>query len=698
MPQVPYLPVPDVAPTNAGTPRLNVSAPAAAFGGAVGEALKGAGANLEHAGNEIFSRAIAIQNLRNETEAKEADANYMIATGEKHAEFSSLQGKAAVDAYPKYVQDLQDLRKNYRDTLSNPMAQKMFDSSALQNMSRTIFNGAGHAAQQDKVYSNNTSKARVDALKDSALGTPTDEKAFQQSIEKTRSEVQHQGEIGGWSKEQTDNQTNHDISGLWTSRIIGLAKDNPFKAKDMFEANRNQILFQDQEKADRVVTSQLHTAGSRNISDAVNAGWAPYMKSSDADKAVGVQEPLVRIVKEAQRAHPEIEFTIGGQGGRRTPQEQAVLVAQGRSQTYNSNHLTGGAIDLVPLKNGQPDYNDMGGYAKIEAAIKEASEKLGIPLSGEHDKIKSWDQGHYSIPRDLDMKSVPKAVEEPLQNRVDRAMDYAKQRTPDDGTFHDFVRDRVITDFSRAKSIQRDADYTNTNTIDGALVGNYANGKIPSSVEELKALDPRVEAAWNNLDETKQKKVIKDLSTQKATKDDLSRYQELKGMAENHPEEFSQVDITGEKNLRDATKKELINLQLKKYKDAQADPKVTHALGILKPTIEAARFDKEQKNKFTGALQDALVDAQSKSGKPPNAKEIQEIGARLLQDQVKPGWLWNSTQKTFEVPVPDNESEKIKADPYWAQRKITPSDEMIQRIYTQQLYQKLYGGASKEAK
>jgi len=40
---------------------------------------------------------------------------------------------------------------------SNPMAQKMFDGSSLSFMGRTIFNAAGHAAQQTKVAANNAS-------------------------------------------------------------------------------------------------------------------------------------------------------------------------------------------------------------------------------------------------------------------------------------------------------------------------------------------------------------------------------------------------------------------------------------------------------------------------------------------------------------------------------------------------------------
>src|SRR5882757_1406898 len=141
MPQVPYSPIPQPGQM-VGTPKVSVNTPEAAFGGAVGQALRGAGQQLEHSGDEIFRRAVALQDLRNETDAKEADAQYMMKVGELHANFSALQGRAAADAYPEYMQNIQKLRQDMRGDLPNDAARKMFDSPSLSTMGRTIFNGA----------------------------------------------------------------------------------------------------------------------------------------------------------------------------------------------------------------------------------------------------------------------------------------------------------------------------------------------------------------------------------------------------------------------------------------------------------------------------------------------------------------------------------------------------------------------------
>ena len=101
MPAIPYSPVPQVSPQENPTPSVRENTPIGAFGGQVAEAIQGLGAVTEKAGNELFGRAVALQQLNNETEAREADAKYMMAAGDIHAKFNALEGKDRVDAYPK---------------------------------------------------------------------------------------------------------------------------------------------------------------------------------------------------------------------------------------------------------------------------------------------------------------------------------------------------------------------------------------------------------------------------------------------------------------------------------------------------------------------------------------------------------------------------------------------------------------------
>jgi hypothetical protein len=197
MAQVPYSGVPQVAPGGEATPRYSADTPIGAFGGASAAAMGTLGKQIEGAGNEVFQRGLAMQDLYNHSEAQEADAKYMETAGKLHADYSSLSGKAAVDAYPKYIQDLKDSRDGLKATLSNGMSQKLFDSQSLSTMGRTIFNGAGHAATENKKYALGASKARVEAISDQTLAQPQDDKAFQAGLETSEREVRAQAQLAG---------------------------------------------------------------------------------------------------------------------------------------------------------------------------------------------------------------------------------------------------------------------------------------------------------------------------------------------------------------------------------------------------------------------------------------------------------------------------------------------------------------------
>src|SRR5882757_5244892 len=100
MPTVPYNPIPQEKPSNMGIPAVHVDAPIGAFGGGVAQATEVLGKQVDASGDMLFTRALELQKLKNDSEAKEADASYMEKAGLLHAEYGSLAGKAAVDAFP----------------------------------------------------------------------------------------------------------------------------------------------------------------------------------------------------------------------------------------------------------------------------------------------------------------------------------------------------------------------------------------------------------------------------------------------------------------------------------------------------------------------------------------------------------------------------------------------------------------------
>lgn len=90
----------------------------------------------------------------------------------------------------------------------------------------------------------------------------------------------------------------------------------------------------------------------------------------------GVQPALVAVVKRA------IELTkvdFGVIEGVRTATRQAELVASGASQTMNSRHLTGHAVDLMAYIGDRASW-ELKLYDDIADAMKAAAIELNTPI------------------------------------------------------------------------------------------------------------------------------------------------------------------------------------------------------------------------------------------------------------------------------------------------------------------------------
>lgn len=108
----------------------------------------------------------------------------------------------------------------------------------------------------------------------------------------------------------------------------------------------------------------------------------------------GVHPDLVKVVERAIKI-TTVDFTV--LEGLRTLERQKVLKEVGASQTLNSRHLTGHAVDLGAWVDNEVRW-DWPLYAKINAAMQEATKQLGIPVEwGGNWKMR--DGPHWQLPR-----------------------------------------------------------------------------------------------------------------------------------------------------------------------------------------------------------------------------------------------------------------------------------------------------------
>jgi hypothetical protein len=591
MPQVPGL-VPTADP-GGGVPGIGLDVPVDAFGGAVGHALQGLGSQVEQSSDKIWQQAVNLQNLQNETEAKNADAQYMMKSGMLHADFINKEGlQAGPDALQAHIKELQDLRTSVRDGISNPMAAKMYDASSLGFMGRNIFNAAGHSGQQMKVAANGASDSRIQLAKTTIGDSPEDDINVSRMTRVIETEVDAKGRNSGWTPEQIDATKQSEVSDAVGHRIVGIAKTNAPQAQRMLDdaQKNNAITPQVAERVQATVQTQFRDQGSRVISDKV----------------------------------------------------------------------------LADRRNGDED-------------------------------------------------------NKPVQEYIDAALEEAKKYPTKDPLFPDYVRSRVVTDYNRQKAIETDSDNMNTRTIGQALIKGNQAGQLPTSIEELKAIDPAVGPAWDSMSRNPQKQqaILRTLEQnarggrQTITPENLQAYQTARGTALNGTDEeragFMSKNFATEGSMTLSQRKQLMdlqtNLQHRAAISAADDPRVSRALQFLKPDMIAAGIDPrggEDARKdyfaFTGALQDQL-DQYHKDhpGKVPSHDELKGIGAQLMQEQVtSKGWLWDDKASFYKMPVPDEEATRIKADPYWKNRNVVPNEGMIARIYRAEQFKERYGGSAKK--
>lgn len=109
----------------------------------------------------------------------------------------------------------------------------------------------------------------------------------------------------------------------------------------------------------------------------------------------GVHPDLVKVVEHAINLSA-VDFTV--LEGLRTPERQKLLRDSGASQTLNSRHITGHAVDLCAFVDGEVRW-DWPLYHKIAAAMKQAAQELNVAIIWGGDWRRFKDGPHFELDR-----------------------------------------------------------------------------------------------------------------------------------------------------------------------------------------------------------------------------------------------------------------------------------------------------------
>lgn len=701
MPQVPYNPVPSQTLAGTPTPQMNPASPLDAFGGSIAESLKGLGRVSEKVGDELFTRAIALQQQQNQAHADEMATNYMLESGELRNKFNSLEGKAAQDALPQYIEDLKGVRRTIRNEVGNPEVQRLYDSETRRVMTQNAIAGSTYAASEQKKYFSAAGVAKTQAIKDQALQDPMNEGLFRDGIESIKQEALQQARLHNWSQEVYEQYQAKNISDMWANRITGLARTEPIAAKKMFDdaMGRGEIRGEQVGKVNTVVQQGLWNQGSRNISAQVRSGsdgyWGSQKVSADAArKAIGATEGSGSYTA----PHPEFfdkrrgEMVHAiGKYGIMSYNLAPWLEEAGMPNMSEADFLRSPKAQdqLFDFKFGQ--YMEKGGSFNEAAAMwltgttvaNARAKGLKDPLGTDVDEYLRRANGHL-------------ASGVPLKDKVARGKVLANEASPNDPMMEDYVVNRVEGDYSRDRRVQIEADYNNTATITRALNGGGEGGKIPTTVDELTATSPETEAAWRALPDTKQRQVLEILKRNAKgdvveTPERFQTFTSLRSMATDKEgdaqKKFMDTNIMA-LDLPFNRKNELLKLQDSVRKGAQGDPRVNYAISQLRGFMTqdlGLRPSTPEWNAFRGMVQNGIEDFAAREGRPPKLKEIQEIGHRSAQEVVGSGWF--SNYRLYELPISDDTRAKVSSYLRLSRPERAPSEAEIMQEYRRRLYQ-----------
>nr|DAO38246.1 MAG TPA: L alanyl D glutamate peptidase endolysin [Caudoviricetes sp.] len=98
------------------------------------------------------------------------------------------------------------------------------------------------------------------------------------------------------------------------------------------------------------------------------------LSAASEEKLVGVHADLVKVVHRAIELSV-VDFKVIE--GKRTLERQKELFAKKATKTMNSRHLTGHAVDLVPLP---VNWNDREPFKNVASAMFQAAKQLGVAI------------------------------------------------------------------------------------------------------------------------------------------------------------------------------------------------------------------------------------------------------------------------------------------------------------------------------
>ena len=703
MPKIPYTGVPDTAPAN--IPQESGATPAA-FGVGIGQAISHLGETSNQVGNELFSRANAMQQLQNENDANTKATDVLVQNGKLDNNFKLQQGNVPQQNLDSHIQQLRDNVTQGADGLS-PDAKKMYNQLTLRRLGYDIVGASGYAAGQLKAYSAATSMATGDAIIDGMARNANNKEYLDQGFNDLRDSEMRTASLEDISS--SDPRMALRIQARFakaTDAIANnLARSDPKGAMDLLDAHRKDIgELAYGETRTKVVNTGVHVYSGIDAR-AITGGDGTLI---DRAKAITAQQ------ESGPKGYTNITTTANRQG-----QPQSALGRYG-IMDFNLPQWSQEALGRKVSKEefmASPEIQD-----KIyEAKMGQYIQQYGVEGAG-----RAWLGGPGGVTNtgatDAFGTSVlnygrafaskmaaggPASTSAPdVSHYYAVAGQLAEARAKANGwstaeqeTYLETLTSRISQNASVQMKDFRSQVQAQRNTLDDTLFKVGQNGRPPTSVEEATAINPNFQQTWNDaaLVNPGLTKHIQDTFRYNArldvplTKERYDRWDQLRGEALTEPDKFSQESLENA-DLPRAQYSQLHEMQLKAQKQQLDTTKLNGALrtlgnaGLVPQSSQTDEAKKGLHQQFVGALQQKLDDFVQEKKRYPNENELMTIGS-TLNNEISGSWFPNKNETFWDRPaynVPSRRANSI-IEEFKQRYSRTPSQTEISMIYQKQL-------------
>lgn len=285
-----YSPVPTATPQRPETPRISIHVPEVRFSDAIGQAMAAQGRGFDSlstatraaahsydqlgntfdkVGQEMWNRAVGLQQLENETKVNQATVEYGSYEAQQKMEINSLAGEAANSTVLAAKQKEWEAKRQELRTKLPPTSQGAFDSQSIHILGGMVNHAAAHFSTETKraALGSNEAANALDIKRAIDSDSPEDVKVATDNIKKRFDDTI--GPVKGWTKPEYEVAMKEVEQAILSPKLIKQAETNPELALKMLDENRGSFIDQkvyDHTRNTILDTQRMNTA--RIVGDA----------------------------------------------------------------------------------------------------------------------------------------------------------------------------------------------------------------------------------------------------------------------------------------------------------------------------------------------------------------------------------------------------------------------------------------------